>query len=106
MNIIIILEILLANGILDPVELPRLLRAASKSVPQGGTEPVVLSGRLPVWAFAALVHLYHPRPWVGTFDPRLGGAVVVFSHVADITVGDVVPLDSAQRVECFFPTTD
>lgn len=44
-----------------------------------GSKGVVISGRGPVWLFAALVHHYHPSAWVATFDPRLG-AVVVESH--------------------------
>ena len=68
-------------------------------MPAAGTEPVVLSGRMPVWAFAALTHLYHPRPWVGTFEPRLGAGVVVASHVASVGPGDVVPIDGATTAD-------
>jgi len=57
------------------------------------TQGVVLSGRGPVWLFAALVHHYHPVAWVGTYDPRLGGAVVVESHVPSYKVGDVVKIE-------------
>lgn len=51
---------------------------------------VVLSGRAPVWLYAYLVHFYHPTKAVATYDPRLGGAVVVQSHVRDYEVGDIV----------------
>lgn len=98
----IVAEITLLRGIIEPAELPQLVAAVGKTVPDGGTEPVVISGRLPVWAFAALVHHYHPRPWVGTFDPRLGGAVVVASHVPQVGVGDVVQVEAAERVEVGF----
>ena len=53
---------------------------------------VVLSGRGPVWFYAFLVHHYHPTAWVATYDPRLGGAVVVQSHSTSATIGSVVPL--------------
>lgn len=53
---------------------------------------VVLSGRGPIWVFATLAHKFHPCAWVGTHDPRLGGAVVVQSHVSDINVGDVIEI--------------
>jgi CRISPR-associated protein Csx3 len=94
----ILLEIQLTD-VLAPAQLPELLRATEAAVPAAGTEPVVVSGRLPVWAFAALVHTYHPRPWVGTFDPRLGGAVVVQRHVPDAPpVGAVLSTEDAQKV--------
>ena len=54
---------------------------------------VVISGRAPVWLFAYLVHFYHPATWVGTFDPRLGGAVIVASHTPGVRPGDVVPVE-------------
>ena len=56
-----------------------------------GTKGVVLSGRGPVWLYAFLTHHYHPTLWVATFDPRLGGAVVVESHGGP-AVGTVVPV--------------
>jgi len=73
-------------------------------VPGGGTEPVILSGRLPVWAFAALAHLFHPRPWVATFEPRLRKGVVVASHAPGVSVGDLVEIDEpVDRVVIRFP---
>ncbi len=98
----IVVSITLSGGIIAPEDLPNLLEAASKAVPPAGTEAVVLSGRMPVWAFAALAHLYHPRPWVGTFEPRLGAAVVVAAHVSEVGVGTVVALDDATTVEVVF----
>jgi CRISPR-associated protein Csx3 len=95
----VVLEVSLP-GLLAPTDLPRLLAAAQAAVPAGGREGVVLSGRLPVWAFAALAHHYHPRPWVATFDPRLNGAVVVESHLPDgPSVGTVMSLDGATTVQ-------
>lgn len=91
----IIVEVVLVQGVIAPDQLPELVQAVSSKVPAGGTEGVILSGRLPVWAFAALAHHFHPRPWVATFDPRLGGGVVVASHVPDVHVGQVVPLPEA-----------
>jgi len=94
----ILLEIQLTD-VLAPAQLPELLRAVEDAVPAAGTEPVVLSGRLPVWVFAALAHTYHPRPWVATFDPRLGGAVVVERHTPDAPpIGAVLSTEDAQKV--------
>jgi len=99
----IVLELALSRGLIEPREIPDLLRAVESRVPAGGTEPVVVSGRLPVWAFAALAHLFHPRPWVGTFDPRLGGGVVVMSHdPSGPSVGDVVSTEGATVVTVEF----
>ena len=86
------IDITLTKGVISPQDLSALLQALP--VPAGGEEGIVISGRMPVWAFAAIIHHFHPRPWVGTFDPRLGGAVVVASHTASMTVGSVVPVDS------------
>jgi CRISPR-associated protein Csx3 len=99
----VIIDVILSRGLIEPRELPAFLRAVEAHVPAGGTEGVVLSGRLPVWAFAALVHLFHPRPWVATFDPRLGGGVVVMSHDPNgPAVGDVVPTGEATVVTVEF----
>lgn len=54
---------------------------------------VILSGRAPVWVFATLVHEFHPTAWVATFDPRLGGGVVVQSHNKSYSVGDIIPIE-------------
>lgn len=81
------------DGLLVPGDLPRLLENVQQSVPDGGAEPIILSGRLPVWAFVALAHWFHPRPWVATFEPRLRKGVVVASHTQGVKVGDLVEID-------------
>lgn len=53
------------------------------------TKGVILSGRGPVWLFGYLIHHYHPTAWIATFDPRLGGGVVVASHTKGVKAGDV-----------------
>ena len=61
-----------------------------------GTKGVVISGRGPVWLYAALAHHYHVTAWVGTFDPRLGGAVVTSRHSRTAPpVGTVVEIPKA-----------
>jgi CRISPR-associated Csx3 family protein len=100
---VVVVEVSLTQGLIEPRELSELLRAVEAHVPVGGVEPIVLSGRLPVWAFAALAHHFHPRPWVGTFDPRLGGGVVVATHDPNgPSVGDVVPIGGATTVTVEF----
>jgi CRISPR-associated protein Csx3 len=56
-----------------------------------GSKVVLLNGRGPVWGYGMLIHAAHPTPAVGTFDPRLGGYVVVASHNAAYAVGSVIP---------------
>ncbi len=63
-----------------------------------GRKGVILSGRGPIWLYGFLVHYYHPTVWVATYDPRLGGAVVVESHVPGVTPGDVIPLSTEEVV--------
>lgn len=55
---------------------------------------VILSGRGPIWLFCFLAHYYHPTTWVATYDPRLGGAVVVESHCRSYSVGQVVQVEA------------
>lgn len=58
------------------------------------TKGVVLSGRAPIWLYCYLVHYYHPTRFVATYDPRLGGAVIVESHSPRPKVGDVIEVVS------------
>lgn len=54
------------------------------------TKGVILSGRGPVWLYGCLLHHYHPTAWVATFDPRIGGGVVVASHTKGLQIGEVI----------------
>lgn len=54
---------------------------------------IVFSGRGPVWFYNTLAHLAHPFAWVGTFEPREGGAVVTQRHKPDAPeLGDLIPV--------------
>jgi CRISPR-associated protein Csx3 len=53
---------------------------------------VIISGRGPVWLFAALVHHYHPSAWQA-IDPRLGAVVVESHHTSAPDVGSIVELN-------------
>jgi len=95
----ILVEVKLKEGLIHPDDLPGLVGAVRNACPTAGPEGVIISGRLPVWAFAALSHLFHPRPWVATFDPRLGGAVVVERHsISAPLVGAIVPLPEGEKI--------
>jgi CRISPR-associated protein Csx3 len=94
----VMIEVTLTRGIIEPSELSSLVDTIRAAVPDGGVEGVIISGRLPVWVFAALTHLYHPRPWVATFDPRVGGGIVVATHVPGRRLGEVVEIEDARVV--------
>lgn len=55
-----------------------------------GTKGVVLSGRGPIWLYCYLAHYYHPTKFIATYDPRLGGAVVVESHSPEYGIGELI----------------
>ncbi|MGQ9864829.1 MAG: CRISPR-associated ring nuclease Crn3/Csx3 [Pseudanabaenaceae cyanobacterium] len=55
---------------------------------------VVLSGRAPIWLYAHLIHELHPTPWLGCYDPRLMGAVVVATHSREAKIGEIIPDDN------------
>ncbi len=95
------LEITL-SGPITPDNLTEIVTRATEALPAAGTEGVVISGRMPVWVYGALVHTFHPRPWVATFDPRLGGAVVVATHTPQVGVGQVVSLEGVEKIAVEF----
>lgn len=83
-----LLEFSIPGGVCEPSDLANLTPPDVD-----GTKGVVLSGRGPVWLYAALAHHYHTTQWVGTFDPRLGGAVVTSRHSRTAPlVGSIVSL--------------
>jgi CRISPR-associated protein, Csx3 family len=44
------------------------------------SQGIVIEGRGAIWLYGYLVHECHPAAWVGCYDPRLDGAVVVATH--------------------------
>lgn len=87
-----IVDFAIEGGVCEPADL------ASITPPDvDGTKGVVISGRGPVWLYAALAHHYHVTAWVATFDPRLSGAVVTSRHSPSApAVGTVVALPKAE----------
>ena len=67
----------LPDGVADVSSLEAYIKQAPAVDCRKG---VILSGRCPIWLMAALAHEYHATRWVATFDPRLGGGVVVSRH--------------------------
>ena len=58
-----------------------------------GTKGVILSGRGPIWLYCYLTHYYHPTKFIATFDPRIGGAIIVESHSQNYKVGRVIKVN-------------
>jgi CRISPR-associated protein Csx3 len=54
------------------------------------TAGVILSGRGPIWLYAAMTHHYHVSRWVATHDPRVGAVVVSTHHPMAPKVGTVL----------------
>jgi len=80
-----LVEFEIEGGVCNPNDLKGLNMPAIDH-----TKGVVISGRGPIWLYGVILHEYHPAKWVGVFDPRLGGGVVVQSHDPEVKVGDVV----------------
>ena len=76
------------DGIIEPEDLKGL------KLPKGtlASLGVVIEGRGPIWLYGYLVHECHATAWVGCYDPRLEGAVVVETHTHKVSVGSVVHL--------------
>ena len=71
----------------------KLVKAFVKElVPQH--DVTTISGRGPIWFYGMLLHeLAHVAKAVAVFDPKVGGAVVVTSHVYDLPKeGEVIEL--------------
>lgn len=85
----VVLEFRLTRPI-RPEELPTLVESAPDV---SGAVLLVISGRGPIWLYGALLHRYlHSVAAIATFDPKVGGAVVVASHDLRWYVGQVVRL--------------
>lgn len=55
-------------------------------------EGVVLSGKLPRWAFAALARAFAKKAnWVAVDEPKKERAVVVFSRIDELPLGSLLP---------------
>jgi CRISPR-associated protein Csx3 len=77
--------ILTANGVLSPSDLTQVSLPSEIKFSQG----IVIEGRGPIWLYGFLVHLCHPATWIGCYEPRQEGCVVVQTHVPDIQVGQL-----------------
>jgi len=84
-----VLEFQILNSILTPDQLAEL------SPPQINSNVVILSGRGPLWLYSYLVHEYHFKRIVATFEPRLNKGIVVIS-VSDNDIGKGIDIESGK----------
>lgn len=77
------------DGIIEPEDLKGLKLPVGIDFSQG----VVVEGKGPIWLHAHLVHECHAAAWVGCYDPRHKGAVVVETHTHAMAVGKVILLE-------------
>lgn len=102
------------DGIFTPEELKKI-RFVIATIDNDTEEPIeiktenirlnkgiVLSGRAPIWVYAALVHYFHPAAWVAIYDPRVRGAVVAMTHVKNVSPGDLIPVYDSRAFICRF----
>jgi CRISPR-associated protein Csx3 len=73
------------EGVISPEDLAALIPPKVD-----GSKGVILSGRGPVWLYCFLTHFYHPTKFIATYDPRLGGAVIVETHSVEYAIGSVL----------------
>lgn len=76
----------ISGGIATPDEFAHEVEALSPRL--AGRNPVLISGKAPVWGYAMICHAAHATPMVATFDPRLG-FVIVESHDVRFKVGNI-----------------
>jgi CRISPR-associated protein Csx3 len=86
----VVIEFEIPGGVLDVARLGDAI-AAAPAIP--GTKIVGISGRGPVWLYAALTHHYHYARAVATYEPRLGKFIVVVTHTPELRVGDVIDFE-------------
>ncbi|MCX7941985.1 MAG: CRISPR-associated ring nuclease Crn3/Csx3 [Dictyoglomaceae bacterium] len=71
----------------EPIE-PSILKRVNPPV-INYKKGLIISGRAPIWLYGFLIHYYHPTPFIGIYDPRLG-VVIIQSHVSSVKVGEVM----------------
>lgn len=80
------------GGVMEPAHLEAI------APPNIFGTAIVISGRGPTWLVSFLAHHYHPTTWLGIYDPRLQGAVVVTRHSPSApAIGEVVPVEEPKE---------
>lgn len=78
---------------------PDDIAPAIASLPPIMGKKIIISGRGPVWLFGAIVlAVKNNVATVATFDPKLGGGVVIHSISPDHPIGSIIPFAQAVGV--------
>lgn len=90
-NSFLVVEFQIPGGVTTPPEAAEAVAELGGRL--AGDHILLISGRGPVWLFGMLLHAGHPAQAAGTYDPRVGGYVIVASHVPGVKVGEVIKLE-------------
>ncbi len=95
-------EVILTKERLEIEELDCMVRCISDSLKNLQPEVLIISGRLPTWAFGGLIYALRDRfETLAIYDPRFNEGVIVGSKRGDI--GKTVDVRDAQKLEIYFP---
>ncbi len=86
------------TGAVLEIDLPpqAFLEPGDLALPRPPAAPggLVISGKLPLWAFAALGRSFAPlREWVGIYELRMKQAIVIHSNSPSVKVGDTIQVN-------------
>jgi len=102
-KVLIEIKVVKDGGILSPADLPALCEKVEAILSEKWDCLVILSGRLPVWAYAGLTHTCHPAKGVATYEPRSNAGIIVSRHSEEISsIGTCVPIEDAEKIEILF----
>ena len=93
MEDVIVIEVKLTKVLTVEDLLPIVNKIGEVPNEVGWNHLFVVSGRMPIWVYAAATHRLHPAKAVAVFDPRLNMAVVVESHDPSYMEGETLPID-------------
>lgn len=97
---ITLIDVQSTSGILEASRLPEYIAAVEAAIDLDAYQGIVaIGGRLPVWAYSALLHAVgHPALAAGTFEPRTGSIIITMGHHKDAPkVGDSIPAPEPEK---------
>jgi len=85
-----LLEFVIEGGVLGIDELPESVKNAPVI---NTTKGLCISGRGPIWLYGALLHKYHPTPFLAVYEPRRGTCIIVATHDKKYRIGQEIPIE-------------
>jgi len=96
------IEVILRKERLETEELDSMVRHISELLKNYQPKILIISGRLPVWAFGSLIYAFKDDfETLAIYEPRLRKGVIVGSKNGNI--GETVDTSDAQNLEIYFP---